>query len=153
MFFQNQHYHVLMPEVFRHLQELDEKRIKNIKNFMIHSVDIERKVFPIINQCLDGIIKASDQINEKEVNMLIWCIKFKFVIFKKNTCSAYRYFGFGWIFIADERVMNNLISGYTLVESLDFFLNLLITHNVRVPTIRPYINFFNNVQEYILFGV
>uniref|UniRef100_A0A1B6CBX1 Formin-binding protein 1-like n=1 Tax=Clastoptera arizonana TaxID=38151 RepID=A0A1B6CBX1_9HEMI len=68
---QNQHYHVLMPEVFRHLQELDEKRIKNIKNFMVHSVDIERKVFPIINQCLDGIIKAADQINEKEDTLLV----------------------------------------------------------------------------------
>lgn len=68
---QHQHYHVLMPEVFRHLQELDEKRIKNIKNFMIHSVDVERKVFPIINQCLDGIVKAAEQINEKEDTQLV----------------------------------------------------------------------------------
>lgn len=56
-----------MPDVFRQLQELDEKRIKNIKNFMIHSVDIERNVFPIISKCLDGIVNAADQINEKEV--------------------------------------------------------------------------------------
>lgn len=68
---QHQHYHVLMPEVFRHLQELDEKRIKNIKNFMIHSVDVERKVFPIINQCLDGIVKTAEQINEKEDTQLV----------------------------------------------------------------------------------
>lgn len=56
-----------MPDVFQHLQELDEKRIKNIKNFMTQSVDIERSVFPIINQCLDGILRAAEQINEKEV--------------------------------------------------------------------------------------
>lgn len=59
-----------MPDVFRQLQELDEKRIKNIKNFMVHSVDVERKVFPIINQCLDGIVNAANQINEKEVSLI-----------------------------------------------------------------------------------
>ena len=64
---QAQHYHILMPEIFQHLQELDEKRIKNIKNFMLQSVDIERNVFPIISQCLDGIVAAAENINEKEV--------------------------------------------------------------------------------------
>lgn len=49
-------------------QDLDEKRIKNIKNFMLSSVDVERKVFPIIMQCLDGMEQAANSINEKEVN-------------------------------------------------------------------------------------
>lgn len=66
-YFQKQHYNLAMPEVFAQLQELDEKRVRNIRNFMVHSANIEKKVFPIINQCLDGIIKAADQINEKEV--------------------------------------------------------------------------------------
>lgn len=64
---QRQHYRSGLPEVFRQLQELDEKRIKNIRNFIRSSVDIERDVFPIINKCLDGIVKAADLINEKEV--------------------------------------------------------------------------------------
>lgn len=64
---QRQHFRSGLPEVFRQLQELDEKRIKNIKNFIRSSVDIERNVFPIINKCLDGILKAADIINEKEV--------------------------------------------------------------------------------------
>lgn len=64
---QRQHYRSGIPEVFRQLQELDEKRIKNIKNFMRSSVEIERNVYPIINKCLDGILKAADLINEKEV--------------------------------------------------------------------------------------
>ncbi|XP_075226345.1 formin-binding protein 1-like Cip4 isoform X2 [Lycorma delicatula] len=68
---QNQHYHILLPEVFRHLQELDEKRIKDIKNFMIHSVEVEKKVFPIINKCLDGIVNAAQKINEKEDTLLV----------------------------------------------------------------------------------
>ncbi|XP_021926018.1 formin-binding protein 1-like isoform X2 [Zootermopsis nevadensis] len=68
---QNQHYHTMMPDVFHQLQELDEKRIKNIKNFMIQSVDIERNVFPIISKCLDGIVRASEQINEKEDTLMV----------------------------------------------------------------------------------
>ncbi|XP_049844461.1 formin-binding protein 1 isoform X11 [Schistocerca gregaria] len=68
---QNQHYHILMPDVFRQLQELDEKRIKNIKSFMIQSVDIEKNVFPIIIKCLDGIVNAAEQINEKEDTQLV----------------------------------------------------------------------------------
>ncbi|XP_065200451.1 formin-binding protein 1-like isoform X3 [Planococcus citri] len=63
---QYQHYQVLMPEIFRQLQELDEKRIRNIRNFMAHSAEVERKVFPIINQCLDGIVNAANEINEKD---------------------------------------------------------------------------------------
>nr|CAD7195485.1 unnamed protein product [Timema douglasi] len=67
---QYQHYHSMMPEVFHQLQELDEKRIKNIKNFITQSVDIERNVFPIISKCLDGIVVAADKINEKEVSCI-----------------------------------------------------------------------------------
>lgn len=66
---QRLHYTTGLPQVFRHLQELDEKRIKNIKNFIHSSVEIERNVFPIITQCLDGILRAGDCINEKEVRL------------------------------------------------------------------------------------
>lgn len=65
---QRQHYRSGLPEVFRQFQALDEKRIKNVKNFMKSLAEIERNVFPIINTCLDGIVKASEIINEKEVN-------------------------------------------------------------------------------------
>ncbi|XP_045460444.1 formin-binding protein 1-like isoform X2 [Harmonia axyridis] len=68
---QRQHYRSGLPEVFRHLQELDEKRIKNIKNFIYSSVKIERNVFPIINKCLDGILKASDIIDEKDDSKMV----------------------------------------------------------------------------------
>lgn len=57
-------------------QDIDEKRIKNIKNFMLSSVDVERKVFPIIMQCLDGMEQAANSINEKEVKYNL-CEEFK----------------------------------------------------------------------------
>ncbi|XP_072936257.1 formin-binding protein 1-like isoform X2 [Epargyreus clarus] len=68
---QRQHYEQRLPHVFKQLQDLDEKRIKNIKNFMLSSVDVERKVFPIIMQCLDGMEEAANSINEKEDTQLV----------------------------------------------------------------------------------
>ncbi|XP_037300258.1 formin-binding protein 1-like isoform X2 [Manduca sexta] len=68
---QRQHYEQRLPHVFKQLQDLDEKRIKNIKNFMLSSVDVERKVFPIIMQCLDGMEQAANSINEKEDTKLV----------------------------------------------------------------------------------
>lgn len=61
-----------MPEVFRQLQELDEKRIRCFRDFMVHSADVERNVFPIINKCLDGIINAANDVNEKQVNAQLY---------------------------------------------------------------------------------
>ncbi|KAK0159734.1 hypothetical protein PV327_010818 [Microctonus hyperodae] len=68
---QTSHYHTAMPDVFQHLQELDEKRIKNMRNYMLKSVEIERAVAPIISQCLDGIEKAANEINEKDDTLLV----------------------------------------------------------------------------------
>ncbi|XP_073941857.1 formin-binding protein 1-like Cip4 isoform X1 [Choristoneura fumiferana] len=68
---QRQHYEQRLPHVFKQLQDLDEKRIKNIKNFMLSSVDVERKVFPIIMQCLEGMEHAANSINEKEDTQLV----------------------------------------------------------------------------------
>lgn len=74
-----------MPEVFRQLQELDEKRIRNIRNFMTHSADVERKVFPIMEQCLDGIVKAASQINEKEVYIIFFNLHPIFLILSRTS--------------------------------------------------------------------
>ncbi|XP_047514306.1 formin-binding protein 1-like isoform X3 [Pieris napi] len=68
---QRQHYEQRLPHVFKQLQDLDEKRIKQIKNFMLSSVDVERKVFPIIMQCLEEMEHAANSINEKEDTQLV----------------------------------------------------------------------------------
>lgn len=68
---QHMHYEYKLPGVFKQLQDLDEKRIKHIKNFMLSSVDVERKVLPIIMQCLDGMEQAANNINEKNDTQLV----------------------------------------------------------------------------------
>ena len=55
------------PTVLQNFQDVDEKRIRCIKNFVVKSVQVEREVIPIILQCLDGMAKCADSIDEKEV--------------------------------------------------------------------------------------
>lgn len=57
--------------MFNRLQELDEKRILGLKEFIKASADIESSVAPIIARCLEGIQKASESINEKEDSMKV----------------------------------------------------------------------------------
>ncbi|XP_046808766.1 formin-binding protein 1-like isoform X3 [Lucilia cuprina] len=63
---QQQHYNELLPEVFNRLQELDEKRTRGIREFIIESANVESNVAPIIGRCLEGIVKAGEAINERE---------------------------------------------------------------------------------------
>ncbi|XP_067133111.1 formin-binding protein 1 isoform X1 [Centruroides vittatus] len=68
---QHQHYYELMPSVFQQLQDMDEKRITAAQNFMKQTADIQRQVFPIINQCLDGMIKAAESIDPRQDSLLV----------------------------------------------------------------------------------
>ncbi|KAF2362739.1 SH3 domain [Trinorchestia longiramus] len=61
---QNDHYNTLLPNVMQSFQNLDMKRIKDFKNLLIQSTEIERSVYPILNKCLDGIVKAATNIDE-----------------------------------------------------------------------------------------
>ncbi|KAA0201350.1 hypothetical protein HAZT_HAZT000543 [Hyalella azteca] len=61
---QNEHYNSLLPGVMQNFQELDMKRIKDFKNLLIQSTQIERRVYPILEKCLDGIVKAAESIDE-----------------------------------------------------------------------------------------
>jgi formin-binding protein 1 len=55
----------LVSQVFNRLQELDEKRTRGVKEFIKGAADVESSVASIIARCLEGIVKASEAINEK----------------------------------------------------------------------------------------
>lgn len=57
-----------MPSVFQGLQDIDQRRIKCMKVNMKQSTEIECRVYPIVNKCLDGIQRAADEINEHTVS-------------------------------------------------------------------------------------
>jgi DNA repair exonuclease SbcCD ATPase subunit len=63
---QKLHYSELMPKIFQQLQDMEERRAACIQNYMKQSALLHREVFPIIDKCLEGIIKASDAIDPKE---------------------------------------------------------------------------------------
>ncbi|XP_022252760.1 formin-binding protein 1-like isoform X3 [Limulus polyphemus] len=68
---QRQHYSTTLPKVFQQLQDMDERRITFIQNFIKLSADIQRHVFPIVNKCLDGIVKASETVDPKQDSRLV----------------------------------------------------------------------------------
>ncbi|KAJ8300241.1 hypothetical protein KUTeg_021760 [Tegillarca granosa] len=63
---QRDHYNTLMPQVFEQFQTTDENRINRLQDFIKQCSNIERNVIPIINTCIDGMVKAADSINAVE---------------------------------------------------------------------------------------
>merc|ERR1712147_136822 len=47
-------------------QDMDEQRVKCIQTFMRKSAQTEQDVLPIIAQCLEGIQRCTDSMDEKE---------------------------------------------------------------------------------------
>lgn len=68
--FQGDHYNNSMPNVMQSFQDLDMKRIKEFKNLLIKSAEIERGVYPILIKCLDGIVRAAESVDEVAVSRL-----------------------------------------------------------------------------------
>ncbi|XP_061761201.1 cdc42-interacting protein 4 homolog isoform X3 [Nerophis ophidion] len=68
---QNQFYFNDMPLIFNKLQELDEKRVRKLAQGYILFAETEKQVMPIIGKCLDGIIKAGTNVNEKNDSMIV----------------------------------------------------------------------------------
>ncbi|XP_026467891.1 formin-binding protein 1-like isoform X4 [Ctenocephalides felis] len=68
---QRTHFTTSLPEVFNRLQELDEKRVRGVREFLRNAAQAEMTVAPIIDKCLQGICNAADRINEKEDSALV----------------------------------------------------------------------------------
>lgn len=68
---QHQHYTSLMPASYQELQDMDERRIVSVQDFMKRSVEVEKGVFPIIDTCLNGVMKSADSIDAKQDSQLV----------------------------------------------------------------------------------
>ena len=68
---QRQHYQELMPKVFHQLQDMEERRSQCIRNYIQQSAEIRRRVMPIIDKCIDGMINASEEIDPREDSRLV----------------------------------------------------------------------------------
>ena len=70
---QRVHHQTKMPDVFRQLQELDERRVAAIRSYLHQAVSIERDRQAIKDACLEGILKAADSINQVQVSFTLFC--------------------------------------------------------------------------------
>ena len=77
---QNKYYNQSLPNVFHGLQDMDERRIKCIKNFILKAVQVEKEVLPIVSQCLDGMAQCAESIDENEVKTLPLVLKQKIFV-------------------------------------------------------------------------
>jgi len=68
---QHKYYNQSLPNVFHGLQDLDERRIKCIKNFILKAVQVEKEVLPIVSQCLDEMAQCAEAIDEKEDSKVV----------------------------------------------------------------------------------
>ncbi|KAJ6223608.1 hypothetical protein RDWZM_002153 [Blomia tropicalis] len=68
---QRQHYQELMPKVFHQLQDMEERRAQCIRNYIQQSALIRRKVLPIVDKCIEGMIQASEEIDPREDSRLV----------------------------------------------------------------------------------
>ena len=65
---QGNYYNNTLPAVFQNLQDMDERRIKGLRSYILKAVHVEKEVLPIVSQCLDGMVASAESIDEKEVN-------------------------------------------------------------------------------------
>ena len=49
------------------LQDQDERRVNKIQELVKSCADVERNILPIVNTCIDGIVKASLMVHANEV--------------------------------------------------------------------------------------
>jgi len=68
---QNKYYSQNQPAVYHSLQDVDEKRIKCFKNFILKAVHVEKEVLPIVSQCLDGVVSSAESVDEKEDTRIV----------------------------------------------------------------------------------
>jgi len=68
---QSKYYSQTQPAVYHSLQDVDEKRIKCFKNFILKAVSAEKEVLPIVSQCLDGVVSSAESIDEREDSRIV----------------------------------------------------------------------------------
>jgi len=68
---QREHYTKNIPSVFQSLQQLDEKRIRELADTMRLSAEVHLKVLPIVQKCLDGMVAASAEVNPAQDSQIV----------------------------------------------------------------------------------
>nr|XP_009680806.1 PREDICTED: formin-binding protein 1-like isoform X4 [Struthio camelus australis] len=68
---QHKHYYIVIPQIYKQLQEMDERRTIKLSECYKGFADSERKVIPIISKCLEGMILAAKSVDEHRDSQLV----------------------------------------------------------------------------------
>uniref|UniRef100_A0A8C2BTY1 Formin-binding protein 1-like n=1 Tax=Cyprinus carpio TaxID=7962 RepID=A0A8C2BTY1_CYPCA len=59
------HFNVAIPQIFKNLQDMDERRTVKLGEMYRSFAEVERRVIPIISKCLEGMVTAAKNVNER----------------------------------------------------------------------------------------
>uniref|UniRef100_A0A672KDR5 Formin-binding protein 1-like n=1 Tax=Sinocyclocheilus grahami TaxID=75366 RepID=A0A672KDR5_SINGR len=74
------HFNVAIPQIFKNLQDMDERRTVKLGEMYRSFAEVERRVIPIISKCLEGMVTAAKNVDERRVSakMLLKCSRMSF---------------------------------------------------------------------------
>ncbi|XP_067250676.1 formin-binding protein 1-like isoform X2 [Chanodichthys erythropterus] len=59
------HFNVAIPQIFKNLQDMDERRTVKLGETYRSFAEVERRVIPIISKCLEGMVTAAKNVDER----------------------------------------------------------------------------------------
>ncbi|XP_028856634.1 formin-binding protein 1-like isoform X1 [Denticeps clupeoides] len=59
------HYNVAIPQIFKNLQDMDERRTVKLGETYRSFAEVERRVIPIVSKCLEGMVTAGKAVDER----------------------------------------------------------------------------------------
>ncbi|XP_030639836.1 formin-binding protein 1-like isoform X1 [Chanos chanos] len=65
------HFNVNMPQIFKNLQDMDERRTVKLGETYRSFAEAERKVIPIISKCLEGMVTAAKNVDERRDSAIV----------------------------------------------------------------------------------
>ncbi|XP_072366616.1 formin-binding protein 1-like isoform X1 [Scyliorhinus torazame] len=68
---QQKHFQFIMPQIFKNLQDMDERRIVKLSECYRGFAEAERRVTPIINKCLEGMISAAKSVDDRKDSLIV----------------------------------------------------------------------------------
>ncbi|XP_075472550.1 formin-binding protein 1-like isoform X2 [Ascaphus truei] len=68
---QHKHFYIVIPQVYKNLQEMDERRTTKLSECYKGFADAERKVVPIISKCLEGMVHAGKSVDERRDSQIV----------------------------------------------------------------------------------
>ncbi|XP_072275967.1 formin-binding protein 1-like isoform X1 [Pyxicephalus adspersus] len=110
---QHKHFYIVIPQVYKHLQEMDERRTMKLSECYKGFADAERKVIPIISKCLEGMVQAAKSVDERrDSQIVVDCFKSGFeppgdYPFEDYSQHIYRTVSDGTISTPKQEVMRN----------------------------------------------